>query len=289
MSSADPVGLRLQRMNLRDQVLVLAQMGESRSEDRGVSAAEVEALFREFGLPPPARVSNDFAAHVASRDMTSTGRRGRYRLTPVGRHAIDHLIADLDMSSLVAESAEYAGTQLGHARHTLVPPSLAPPELVAPLSRFLDAHPFDNNVFGMTRFADSSEDSADPVAHTLATARTVCASHGLEFHLASDRAIHDDLWTNVTAHMWASRYGIGLFEDLADRGLNYNLLIEVGGMLTTGRRCALLKDGSISRMPTDLVGHIYKSVDLQDQAQVADILHGWIRDDLGIGPCRSCP
>ncbi len=100
----------------------------------------------------------------------------------------------------------------------------------------------------------------------------------------------DDLWTNIAAHMWASRYGIAFFEDLAtpQRGVNYNLTIEVGGMLVTGRRCALLKDKSIERMPTDLVGKIYKLVDLNKPDTVEGALHAWIRDDLALGPCATC-
>jgi hypothetical protein len=111
----------------------------------------------------------------------------------------------------------------------------------------------------------------------------VCADAGLEFHLASDRAIVDDLWDNVTAHMWACRYGVALFEDRVDRGLNHNLLIEVGAMIMSGRRCALLKDGSIDKMPTDFVGMIYKSVDLSVEETVAEVVRGWISNDLAVG------
>lgn len=105
----------------------------------------------------------------------------------------------------------------------------------------------------------------------------------MEFHLASDRAISDDLWTNVTAHMWACRYGVAFFEDRVDRGLNHNLLIEVGAMIMTGRRCALLKDGSIEKLPTDFVGLIYKSVDLSADDTVAAAVRAWIASDLSIG------
>ena len=129
---------------------------------------------------------------------------------------------------------------------------------------------------------------SDPVEPALKIAREVCQQHGLEFHLASDRAINDDLWANVAAHMWASQYGIAFFEDRRKEGLNYNLTIEVGSMLMTGRRCALLKDHSIARMPTDLVGRIYKSVDFNKPATVRDALHEWIREDLNLGPCASC-
>jgi hypothetical protein len=161
--------------------------------------------------------------------------------------------------------------------------------LLVPLAHFLAEHPFETNVFGMTRFPDDMEDTPDPVAPALEVARDVCRAHGLEFHLASDRAIHDDLWTNVAGHMWASRYGVAFFEDRRDRGVNYNLTIEVGAMLMTGRRCALLKDVSIERMPTDLVGLIYKVVDLDAVASVSDAIHRWIRDDLGLRGCHACP
>jgi hypothetical protein len=83
--------------------------------------------------------------------------------------------------------------------------------------------------------------------------------------------------------MWACRYGVALFEDRVDRGLNHNLLIEVGAMIMTGRRCALLKDGSIEKMPTDFVGMIYKSVDLSEEDTVAAVVRAWIKHDLSIG------
>jgi hypothetical protein len=142
----------------------------------------------------------------------------------------------------------------------------------------------------MTRFPDEQDDSVpDPVAYALEEARAACGCHGLELHLASDRKIVDDLWANVAAHMWACRYGIGFFEDRRSRGVNYNLTIEIGGMLTTGRRVALLKDSSISSPPTDLVGKIYTSIDFEDTCAVHDALHIWLRDDLRLGECDRCP
>ena len=142
----------------------------------------------------------------------------------------------------------------------------------------------------MTRFPDQpAHHDADPVAAALSAARIACRQHGLAFHLASDRMIVDDLWANVAAHMWACRYGIAFFEDRRGRGINYNLTIEVGGMLMSGRRLALLKDTSIERLPTDLVGKIYKSIDLECPDEAASVIHVWLRDDLGLGRCPQCP
>jgi hypothetical protein len=249
----------------------------------------VTDLFHELGLPVPPKVSNDFGALCKVGLLAKGKARGQYRVTPLGRDSAEKYVSDLDVAALEAEAAAYGGSELGQALHTLVPPTLAPPVLIHPLREFLATYPFDTNVFGMTRFPDAKAGTNDPVGRALQVAREVCQRHGLTLHLASDRAMHDDLWTNVTAHMWGSRYGIGLFEDRVDKGLNHNLTIEVGGMLVTGRRCALLKDGSLDRMPTDLVGFIYKSVDLSDSDSVAAAIHRWIRDDLAVSACGSCP
>jgi len=253
----------------------------------------VEALYEEFALPAPSHIGN-LIAGAKKRGLVAPakGRGSVWALSPAGRERVQELITDIDVAALMAESVRTTAASLGGTVHPVIPPSLAPPGLVQPLQRFLASHPFERNVFGMTRFPDPTDpgDPAgpDPVAPALEIARRVCERHGLEFHLASDRAMHDDLWMNVSAHMWASHYGIAFFEDRRGRGLNYNLTIEVGGMLLAGRRCLLVKDSSIKKMPTDLVGQIYKGVDVDVETQVSEAIHSWIREDLALGPCTDC-
>jgi hypothetical protein len=282
----DSVGLRIQGLTINQQVLVLASLAASRSESGALTAKGVNDLFHDLSLPGPSNVHNALAALERARQVRRGRERATWRVTPRGREAVEQLVGGVDLAALAAE-ASTQGSQLGTAPHPVIPPSLAPPALIAPLRRFLEAHPFDRNVMGMTRFPETSPD--DPVAPALQVARAVCASHDLEFHLASDRAMDDDLSTNVAAHMWASRYGIAFFEDRVARGMNYNLTIEVGSMLMAGRRVALLKDRSIDRLPTDLVGRIRKDVDLDALETVGAALHCWIRDDLDLGSCPDCP
>lgn len=278
----DPVALRVQRLDLQLQALVLGQLAATRSDDGAFSPATVIRLFHDFGLPAPAKVANVFTALVSKKWFAKQPQRGAYKVTPAGQAKVREQMTGLDLIALVAESAHTNAPVLGRTEHALVPVHLAPPALVQPLRAFLAEHPFDTNVFGMTRFPDAKAGTADPVGRALAVVREVCAESGLEFHLASDRAVVDDLWANVTAHMWACRYGVALFEDRVERGLNHNLLIEVGAMIMTGRRCALMKDGSIERMPTDFVGMIYKSVDLSAEETVAAVVRAWLKDDLAI-------
>lgn len=283
MSMHDPVALRLQRLDLQTQTLVLAQLAATRADGATFSPSAVTDLFHDFALPPPAKITNVVASLTAKKLLTKLPQRGSYKVTPAGQAKVREQMTGLDLVALVAESAHANAPVLGRTEHALVPVHMAPPALVQPLRGFLAEHPFDTNVFGMTRFPDAKAGTADPVGRALAVTKEVCAEFGLEFHLASDRAISDDLWTNVTAHMWACHYGVAFFEDRVARGLNHNLLIEVGAMLMTGRRCALLKDGSIDKMPTDFVGMIYKSVDLSAEDTITATVRAWLIDDLSIG------
>jgi hypothetical protein len=107
---------------------------------------------------------------------------------------------------------------------------------VEPLRHSFQSFPFESNVFGMTRFPEKAKrDRLDPIAPAITVARDVCAENGLVFHLASDHEIMSQVWPNVAAHMWGSRYGIGFLEARTERGLTHNLTIEVGGGLALGR------------------------------------------------------
>jgi len=285
---SEGIGVRVQGFGAPEQALAVARLAAGRSEKGEFTARELDDLFTALGLPAPSKAGNAIASLERRGWVRSGAARGTWKLTPVGRAAADALLPEMDLATLAAEAAAEHGPSLGGTVHSVVPPSLAPPGLLSSLRAFLAKHPFDTNVFAMTRFPEPGV-KTDPVAESIDVARDVCKLHGLELHLASDRAMDDDLWTNVAAHMWASRYGIGFFEDRVNKGLNYNLTVEVGSMLILGRRCALLKDTTIEKLPTDFVGRIYKEVDLDDPSSTGRALHTWIRDDLGLGACRNCP
>lgn len=287
----DSVALRVQGSPVAEQVLLLGRLAEGRAESGRFAPSEIDALFDDLSLPRPPKVSNTLA-HLES--LGYVGRlkstRGSWRLSPSGRARCLELANEMDLAALGAEAVAYQAPSLGHASHPLIPASLAPPDLLPGLRSFLASYPFDSNVFGMTRFPDEQDEAnPDPLGVALDVARDACAAHGLEFHLASDRMIVDDLWANVAAHMWGCRYGIAFFEDRRGHGINYNLTIEVGGMLIAGRRLALFKDESIERLPTDLVGKIYKDVNVDSRESITAAVHTWLREDLALGACSGCP
>lgn len=273
---------------MTDQVLVLASIVAGRSKGDTFSGRTLVDLFGETALPAPARVGNILGTLKKAGRVTPAKARGAWKLTPLGRQRVAEVIGD-DAAALIAESLP-GGADLGHLRHPLIPASLAPPQLVRPVADFTKASPSAAHVFGMTRFPDCNEEleGPDPVAGALEVTEEALGHHGLRFLLASQRALVDDLWGNVQAHMWSSNYGVAFFEDRRGRGLNYNLVIEVGAMLMAGRRCLLLKDCSVDKMPTDLVGHIYKSINLDEWATVSAAVHEFAREDLALGKCAKC-
>lgn len=200
------------------------------------------------------------------------------------------VLGQIDAEQLAAQLAFVPGAEFGHVRQTVLPPGLAPANWAEGIRRLLNRSPFETNVLCMTRFPDKKNPIAgDPVEDVITTLREALSHHGLTLHRADDAIVDEDLWGNVAAYMWACRYGIGLAENRVDRGLNYNLVIEVGAMLLAGRRCAMLKDRTVPAMPTDLIGRIYKPVDFDDLDAVSREAHLWAAEDLGLGRCGSCP
>jgi hypothetical protein len=208
-------------------------------------------------------------------------------LTARGEQRASEVMGELNAAELEPQIVELSGSFLGNAMHTTLPPTFAPVRWQEGIAQLLEEFPFDSNVFVMTRFP-KKDDAADPLHRVIEVLREALAGHGLTVNIASDRVIDEDLLGNIAAHMWACRYGVGIFEDRVGRGLNYNVLLEMGAMTMAGRRCALLKDTTAPDMPTDLVGRIYKPVDLAKESAVAKTIHAWAAADLARGPCRGC-
>lgn len=274
-----------------DRVLVLGDVAGLRSEDGWFRPRDVTAVFDALRVP---RVGNLGRTLENLRGLGLIVRRGTggwWAVSPRGRNRITELIGAVDLAMLEAEAAGAPGSEFGARRHPLISPTLAPPGLTHAVEAFLGRFPFERNVFCMTRFPIDERDTdyLDPVQPALDTLRQACSQHGLNLLLAFDRQLDDQLYGNVAAHMWASQYGIGLLEDKIGRGLNYNVMIELGAMLMTGRRCALFKDQSVPDLPTDIAGHIYRTVDVEDEDTVGLVAHQWISGDLQLGRCSSCP
>ncbi len=285
-------GLALQRLpNASSKVLVVCQLAGAQRGDGWFSTADVGLIFETFRVPAPSRIDNEITGLRSKGLLLRRSRKLSWSVTPEGSELVTALMGDIDPAPVLGQLTPAAGTEFGHVLHTVLPPGLAPIRWQAAIQQMLRDYEFDSNVFCMTRFPRDASDSnyLDPVINVIPAARDALAAHDLTLHVVSDRVLDEDLFGNIAAHMWACRYGIALFENRMKRGLNENMIIELGSMVITGRRCALLKDKTIKKLPTDFSGQLYKPVDFDDINDIRGTLHRWAADDLGRGRCPKCP
>jgi hypothetical protein len=290
--SGTSFGLAVQRLPGKEQVLMLGHVQGVRNGDGWFSTAELLQMFESLRLPSPSNVSAVLSNLRNEKNVVRRAAVPPWGLTPQGIDRAIQLLGDFDYAGINAELVGSPGAEFAHVVHSVIPPDFAPPRWQLGISRLLKRFPFETNIFCMTRFPNASDPSLpDPVEQAINAARSVTKQHGLTLHLASDRIVEDDLLGNVGAYMWACQYGIGLLEDRLSngRGLNANMLIEIGSMLMIGRRCAILKDRTSPAPPSDLSGQIYKSVDFDFPESVAAAVHEWLSEDLGRGRCEACP
>lgn len=255
------------------RVLVAASLYLTQSGANALATRDAVETLLELDVPPPSNPSAAVNRAIAEGLAIRKDRR-LWTLTPLGWRFVEN--QDLDFSQ-ASKTVEMPGALFDHVEHTIIPSWAAPPRWATGIKRLHERYPFDLNVFCMTRFPGEHDVH---LKSAIDVARNVLSEFGLTLHLASDSTIEDDLLGNVGAYMWACKYGLGIVEDRAGRGINYNVVIELGAMIFSGRRCALLKDVTAPDLPTDLSGQIYKPVDLADSRSVEKAVRTWASADL---------
>lgn len=129
------------------------------------------------------------------------------------------------------------------------------------------------NVFLMMRFRKNLQYPA-----IVEAIRRPLDYYGLRLLRSDDKAYHHSLWENVRAYMEACAHGVTVFEQIYDQDINPNISIELGYMLAKGYPCLVLKERR-SRLPTDLIGHLYKPFDSDDiSGTIEPCITEWLRD-----------
>jgi hypothetical protein len=140
---------------------------------------------------------------------------------------------------------------------------------------FLHDHPEpDNNVFLMMRFKKGEH--YDEIEKTL---RKKFQNYRLTVMRADDKDYTGDLWENVCLYMFGCKYGIAVFEEIDEREFNPSVALELGFMVAHDKRCLLLKDQRMPKMPTDIVGKLYKPFDTYNIEQsITGAVDSWAND-----------
>jgi hypothetical protein len=267
----------------KEKILAAGLVVEARTEEGTFNPTQLDEFFDSLRVPATSSV-HEYLRRLAKAGLVRKRNAGGWSITPNGRARVDELIGDIDVEAVGLEQLASGSAEFDGVRHPLILPELAPIRFHEAIDRLLRTSPFERNVFCMTRFPDKDAPEDEPLRQALAAARSELEKAGLTMHLASDRQADDELFGNVVAHIWGCKFGIAFLETLnperCDGDLNDNVLIEIGAMLVSGRRCCLLKDTGAPTLPTDFIAQIYKDIELADAEAVARSVASWIRDDL---------
>ncbi|HEX4961238.1 MAG TPA: hypothetical protein VF173_10405 [Thermoanaerobaculia bacterium] len=141
----------------------------------------------------------------------------------------------------------------------------------------------NQNVFVMMRYRQTHH-----FAEIEACIRDTLREFSLTARLAKDGALVESLWSNIELYMKYSRFGVAVFEDIEERDFNPNIPFELGYMFALGKRCLILKERRMPRLPTDMLGLVYRDFDVFDlQNSLRRQIRSWCIEDLGMRPPQS--
>ncbi|WP_292347977.1 DUF2321 domain-containing protein [Methanoregula sp. PtaB.Bin085] len=94
---------------------------------------------------------------------------------------------------------------------------------------------------------------------------------------ADSLIFHEDLYYNILTYLHGCDFGVAVFEVIEDPEYNPNVAFEVGFLKALGKPVCLLKEKSLEKLPTDLIGKNYNEFDINDcEKSIQDELNYWI-------------
>jgi hypothetical protein len=149
-----------------------------------------------------------------------------------------------------------------------------PPELLPYIDHFRRVHPNPRkSAFVMMRFGEGRRYRG--IANAI---KASLSAHDIVALRADDNTFAEYLMANVRTYMHGCGFGVAVFERMESDNHNPNVALEVGYMLALGKRVCLLKDKTLTQLPTDMIGSMYSEFDPDDvDASIPRALEKWLR------------
>lgn len=151
------------------------------------------------------------------------------------------------------------------------------PKIIPPIQESLKKYKTDfpglkKTAFIMMRFGETVEH-----AKIFEAIRTVLMKNNICGLRADTLSYHEDVYYNILTYLHGCDLGIAVFEVIEDPKYNPNVAFEVGYLKALGKSVCLLKEKSLERLPTDLIGKNYNQFDINNCETTIDIqLNEWL-------------
>jgi hypothetical protein len=188
---------------------------------------------------------------------------------------------------LLGEHFEATRSILQKARETMLSyQRLAqphPPEISISLDRLREIYPdYTKCGFLIMRFT-----ATQPYRRIVDAINETARAHGLHILRADMHDFHSDLLSNIRTYLHGCSFGIAVYDRIESEELNANVGLEVGYLMALNKPVLLLKDRTLGRLQTDLVGRLYRAFDpFNPEDTIPPQLVKWF-DDYGIAVSRA--
>ena len=150
-----------------------------------------------------------------------------------------------------------------------------PPEIKISLQKFRENYPIPKK----TAFIIMPFGKTPAHKKIVEALKQVFDKHGIVALRADDKEYHSSLLSNILTYIYGCDMGVAVFERLEADKFNPNVSFEVGYMRALNKPVCILKDQTMSTLPTDLLGELYKSFDPQDpKGSIPTELKKWLND-----------
>ncbi len=153
----------------------------------------------------------------------------------------------------------------------------------AALTKLYAESDYRRNIFIITPFRNDAR-----YRETISAIRNALEKVGLRGWTADERQLEQQLWDNIQVYLNGCKAGIAVFtHDATEQRqseqhstFNPNVSIEVGHMLSQKKPVLLLKDKNLPRLPSDIVGSLYKDFDLDNSTDsIRQAVSNWVKDN----------
>lgn len=118
-----------------------------------------------------------------------------------------------------------------------------------------------------------------------ASLKSLLGEQGINVLRADDRTYSEDVLGNIEAYMYGCRFGIAVHERVLSDTANPNVALEVGYMLGLKKDVCLLKEQTVTALPSDLNGRLYVPFDSQNvESSLRENMGRWLRTKNLIAP-----
>ncbi len=153
--------------------------------------------------------------------------------------------------------------------------SNTPVEIGKSIREFREDHPLPNKTaFIMMEFSNTKIHKG-----ILKSTREILKKHDIIGLRADDKQYHNDLRWNVLTYIFGCAFGIAVIERILADTFNPNVAFEIGYMEALYKPICILKEQTVAKLPSDILGKLYRKFDSQNiKKTIQPVLESWLND-----------